>query len=179
MTTVAIAIEAPLTFEQLFLREYPLVVGVARRVVGDLAAAEDVAQEAFAAFARRMRPDDPQARAWLCRSAVNAALNDVRARKRRLQREYRDYELAQAVHAVLSAESDPQRMLDRREIQSLVRAAMIRLPERVATILALRYGGLSYREIAVVMGIAQAQVGTYLARAQRAFRKEIEDVDAC
>jgi DNA-directed RNA polymerase specialized sigma24 family protein len=52
---------------------------------------------------------------------------------------------------------------------------MLRLPERCAMVLALRYAGCSHLEIAQSTGIPVEQVGTYLARAQRAFRKEFSD----
>lgn len=71
--------------------------------------------------------------------------------------------------------SDPMAILDRNQSRALVRAAMLRLTERDAAVLALRYSGSSYREIGEMLGIDVNQIGTRLARAERAFRKEIED----
>ena len=82
MSTIAASLELRVTFEDLFLAQYARVAGVARRIVGDSAAAEDVAQEVFAAFALRMRPDDAGASGWLCVTAARIALNEVRRRRR-------------------------------------------------------------------------------------------------
>jgi len=177
MAAIALALEQCMTFEDVFLREYGRVVSVARRIVGDVATAEDVAQEVFAAFARRFNPNVTHASGWLYLAAARNALNEVRRRRRSDLRERREFALRGASDAALQRELDPQRTIEREEVRRLVGAAMLRLPERLATVLALKYGGLSYREIAFTMGIPEAHVGTYVVRAQRAFRKEIEDVE--
>ncbi len=46
------------------------------------------------------------------------------------------------------------------------------LPTRQAELLLLRHEGLSYDEVAAALGLNPASVGTLLARAQQAFRKE-------
>jgi RNA polymerase sigma-70 factor (ECF subfamily) len=46
------------------------------------------------------------------------------------------------------------------------------LDARQAELLVLRSGGLSYTEIAAALEMNPASVGTLLARAQQAFRKE-------
>jgi DNA-directed RNA polymerase specialized sigma24 family protein len=56
----------------------------------------------------------------------------------------------------------------------VLRAALLRLKPNEAAILAMRYGGLSYREIADAVRIDVAQIGTRLARAERALKQEIE-----
>ena len=56
-----------------------------------------------------------------------------------------------------------------------MRAALARIPERHATILALRYSGLSYAEMASALGIGVNAVGTRLRRAEARFRKEVGD----
>ena len=46
-------------------------------------------------------------------------------------------------------------------------------PARSAAVLALRYSGLSYAEVAAALGVGVGQVGTMLRRAEAALRKEI------
>src|SRR5690348_15192969 len=75
-------------FERLFIEEYGRVVAIANRVLGDAHEAEDVAQEVFTSFHRRYSPDVPFAAAWLHTAAVNAALNTIRGKRRRVQREF-------------------------------------------------------------------------------------------
>ncbi|MGZ3507510.1 MAG: sigma-70 family RNA polymerase sigma factor [Vulcanimicrobiaceae bacterium] len=166
--------ESPSSFEALFALEYGRVVAIAGRVVGDLSDAEDVAQEVFAAFARSRRRADCGAIGWLRTAAVHTALNHVRARKRRLSRELADYRQHRALNESNTRTNDPQVALDRTHQRLLVRTAMLRIESRHAQILALRYGGLSYAEIAATLQIDVAQIGTRLARAERAFRREIE-----
>jgi RNA polymerase sigma-70 factor (ECF subfamily) len=54
-----------------------------------------------------------------------------------------------------------------------VQAALSRLPERSAAVLALRYSGLSYAEVAAALGVKTNAVGTLLRRAEAALRKEM------
>ena len=55
----------------------------------------------------------------------------------------------------------------------LVGSALGKLRPATAALLALRYSGLSYAEVATALGIPVDQVGTRLRRAQEAFRKEV------
>ncbi len=52
-----------------------------------------------------------------------------------------------------------------------MRRALARLGRREAQLLILRYSDLSYREIALALGVAEGSVGTLLARAERRFAK--------
>jgi RNA polymerase sigma-70 factor (ECF subfamily) len=157
------------TFERLFADEYRRVVSIAFRITGDAAEAEDVAQEAFMRCGRSRVADAAKARNWLYIAAAHLALNAVRARRRRLYREEREY---RSTHEAPSA--DPQLIVEQRDERMRVRAALARIGARHAEILALRYSGLSYREIGAALAIDATQVGTRLARAERAFKREIE-----
>src|SRR5215471_18797881 len=135
-------------FDRLFMAEYGKVVAVANRVLADRTEAEDVAQEVFLDFHRKHRSDASYAPAWLHRAAAHTALNRIRSRKRRERRE-----LAEA--------------------RRLVREALSRLPTKAASVLALRYSGLSYVEVGSTLGVGANQVGTLLRRAEQALRKEM------
>ncbi len=161
--------------ERVFRAEYPRVVAVARRVLGDGAAAEDVAQEVFLGFARS-RVEESAARGWLAVAAVHTALNSVRASRRRTGREARagvDPALAPAQAAADPAE-DAVRSLER----ARVRRALAALPRTQAVALVLRHSGASYTDIADALGIAPSGVGTTVRRAEAALRKELTSVDA-
>jgi RNA polymerase sigma factor (sigma-70 family) len=160
-------------FENLFAREYPRVVAIARRVVGELHAAEDVAQDVFVSFHRGRDPQSPFAAAWLHSAAVHRALNHLRGARRRRAREASRFALDLRDRADVSLEADPQRAAVRQEDRQEVRAALGRLSEKSSSVLALRYAGLSYAEVAAALGVKVNQVGTLLARAECAFKKEI------
>jgi RNA polymerase sigma-70 factor (ECF subfamily) len=159
------AVSAP--FERLFTREYGRVAAIAYRVVGDAAEAEDVAQDVFVSFYRHHDPEASYAPSWLYAAAAHTALNVVRGRSRRERRETR------AAPREGEHVSDPEAEAIGAEERMHVRAALARIPEKGAALLALRYSGLSYAECATALGLRIDQVGTRLRRAQDAFRKEV------
>jgi RNA polymerase sigma-70 factor (ECF subfamily) len=74
-----------------------------------------------------------------------------------------------------SLANDPQVAMETAETTRAVRAALGRIPKRQATVLALRYSGLSYAEMASALGIGVNAVGTRLRRAEARLRKEVGD----
>ena len=158
-------------FEDLFVAEYPKVVGIATRVLADRAEAEDVAQEVFLAFHASHSPVADYAPAWLHRAAWHTALNRVRGRRRRARREQ-----AEGVRRPEAGEwgADPQAIVEDRFDRERVRAAMRKLPPKAAGALALRHSGLSYAEVAQALGIGVSQVGTVLRRAEARLKREVE-----
>lgn len=155
-------------FERLFKDEYSRVVAIANRVLADRQEAEDVAQEVFVDFHRLHRADAPFAAPWLHRAAANTALNAVRSRTRRARREA-NYGALEVTPSV-----DPADVAEVTEQRRIVRTALARLPRKGAAVLALRYGGLSYAEVAQAMGVSIGQIGTLLRRAEAALRREVE-----
>ncbi|HQX62043.1 MAG TPA: sigma-70 family RNA polymerase sigma factor [Thermomicrobiales bacterium] len=157
-------------FEALFTRYYLLVYGVVARIVGDAAEAEELTQETFLRL--YLRPieatESANVRAWLLRVGTNAAFNAVRARRRRagwLRR------LAGRADARATGD-DPSSIVADRDEADRVRQVLAQLPERQRAALALRASGLSYAEVAGVLGVRPGSVGTILARAERAFREK-------
>lgn len=171
---MSLARAVPNRFEDLFAQQYPRVVSVAYRITRDAAEAEDVAQEVFAQFVRTRRVTDARAPAWLHVAAIHVALNRLRSQRRRREREVQALQLGGPLHSA-GWVATPETLLERSFDRECVRRALQRLARKDAEILALRYGGLSYREIADALHIDAAQVGTRLARAERAFRRELED----
>jgi RNA polymerase sigma factor (sigma-70 family) len=164
--------ETPLTdlstaFDDLFKAEYPRVVRIASRVLGDQAEAEEVAQEAFLAFHKQHSPLAPYAPAWLHSAATHGALNRLRANRRRSRREM------VAAPAEGENTTDPGDAVAAAEDRDNVRRALRRIPGKSARVLALRYSGLSYAEVAQAMGVGIGQVGTLLRRAEARLLKEV------
>lgn len=158
-------------FDRLFVDQYRRVVAIAFRVLDDVTEAEDVAQEVFLAFHRSHDPEATYASAWLYRAASHLALNAVRSQKRRRHRERDDAMQASRLQAT---EGDPADQVTSHEEGRKVREVLARMPEKSATVLALRYSGLSYVEVAAALGCRVGQVGTLLRRAEARFRKELE-----
>jgi RNA polymerase sigma factor (sigma-70 family) len=166
--TAAVGVR-PTSFDRLFDEEYARVAAIARRVLGDPVAAEDVAQEVFLDLHRRFG-DNPGAKApaWARTAAAHTALNMIRSNRRRAVREERYATAPSLAH-------DPQVAAEAAETTLAVRAALARIPKRQATVLALRYSGLSYAEMASTLGIGVNAVGTRLRRAEARLRKEVGD----
>ena len=158
----------PDSFERLFLEEYPKVVAIAYRVLADRTAAEDVAQEVFIKFHRRLSPESERAAGWLHAAAVHSALNVIRGERRRAARE-----TAHALDPAQAPAANPERLVEEAAVRREVRQALRKLPQRTAALLMLRYSGLSYAEVATALGIKVGNVGTLLRRAEEALRKEV------
>jgi RNA polymerase sigma-70 factor (ECF subfamily) len=136
--------------------------------------AEDIAQEAFVAFHRHHPAGIAGASAWLHLAATRGALNAIRSARRREGRE-RGHVRGLGERAPFVAD-DPLESALRTETQREVRAALARLRRKYAAVLALRYAGLSYAEVAAALHVRTNQVGTLLVRAEAALKKELNDV---
>ena len=150
--------------ESVFRANYPLVVGVAARVLGSRDQAEDVAQDVFLSFWRSPVPAG-EARGWLSVAAAHTALNLIRSGKRRALRERAvggDTVVPDIAEAVVTDEE-----------RGIVRAALARLPQKQAVALVLRHSGLSYADVAATLDLSPGSVGTTVRRAESALRKEL------
>jgi RNA polymerase sigma factor (sigma-70 family) len=161
-------------FEALFSAKYSTVVAIAFRVLADAHEAEDIAQDVFCQFYRHHSPDVPWAGAWLHRAAVHAALNHIRRTKRRARRESQEAIERDRFQSSATVALDPQAAFEQSERCREVRAALASMPHKSATVLALRYSGLSYGEVAAALDVGVGQVGTLLRRAEAALRKEMK-----
>jgi len=153
-------------FERLFLTEYTRVVTIARKVLQDANAAEDVAQEVFLSFHRKHSALAEFGPVWLHRAALHSAINEVRKRRRRAR-----YELAGFDPQPETPDAEARVMEEDERRQ--VREALSRLPRRSAEVLALRHSGLTYEQTAAALGVKTDQVGTMLRRAEARLRKEV------
>ncbi len=154
-------------FDSLFVEEYVGVLSFARRIAGP-AAAEDIAQEAFAALYRGGPQNPLHARNWLYRTALHRALDFLKRNNRRRERERR-IEPA-------DAPPPPAELLERRETRELVRRALSKLKPAYAAALSLRHSGFSYKEIAAMLDMPVERVGVLLMRAEAAIKKELSHV---
>lgn len=153
-------------FESLFREHFERLVRVARRVLQSDAEAEEVCSDAFLKLYRSGPGvlSGGAVGAWLYRVATRASIDRLRKTKRRGQEEELHEEAGTD-----DDQQDPLNQLMRRERIGEVRSTLARLKPEKAQMLLLRHSGLSYQEIAEVMEIKPASVGTMLARAEAEF----------
>lgn len=152
-------------FEQLFRQHYARIAGVLRKITGDAATAEELADEVFWKLYRQPPAEHDRLGGWLYRSAVRVGLDAIRARSRRQQ-----YEAAAVREASLRA-ADPETELLRDEQLQRVQAVLADLKPAQAQLLLLRHAGHSYRELAALLGVQTSSIGTLLNRAEAAFER--------
>ena len=156
-------------FDALVDRYRAPLVRHAYRLTRDPDEAKDVAQDALFRAYRGLgdfTPDRPFSR-WLFVIARNAALDAIRRRRRAA-------ELARPRDAG-RFEPGPEDLALRNDESVRVHAALEALPGKYRDVLELYYiSELRYREIAVVLDIPIGTVKTYISRAKRRLREELE-----
>ncbi len=153
-------------FEAQFQELYPSLYRYLHRLTGDPDVAEDIAQEAFVRLLRQSLPED-EVRPWL----FTVAMNLVRDGARKTDRRQRLLKTAPSLSAHMPA---PDEAVERNERVATVRRALDTLSARDQQLLLMREEGFKYEEIAGVVGVAPASVGTLIARALRRFVEALE-----
>jgi RNA polymerase sigma-70 factor (ECF subfamily) len=153
-------------FDAVFAKLYPSLFRYLQRLTGDDDVAEDIAQESFVRLLRQRLPED-EVRPWL----FTVAMNLVRDRARKSDRRQR---LLTSAPELVTRRPLPDEDVERAERIASVRDVLERLPERDRQLLLMREEGFKYDEIARVIGVAPASVGTLIARALKKFAAEFE-----
>jgi RNA polymerase sigma factor (sigma-70 family) len=156
--------------EQLYRSSRDDVYSYVLTLLRDPAAAEDVTALTFERAYRRRRTFDRHLgdeRPWLFGIARNAALDELR-RRRRVATLVIDPESPDAEPLLIEDEADA---LLRR---TAVRSALAQLPARDRELLALKFqAGLSNAELAEILGVSESNAGTMLHRAVQKLRKAV------
>ena len=154
-----------------------LVYGLLLRIIRDAQDAQEILQETFLSAwtnARKFDPERGSELAWLISMARSRALDRLRSRERRGQREQ---EAARQI-STLRPNVDPlgNDPVAFREIRSAVRSALKELPDAQRSALELAYfDGLSQSEIASRLG---EPLGTIKTRTNLALKKLRERLSA-
>ena len=159
-----------LAFSELVLKYRNRVMGVAARMLGNRVEAEDLAQDVFVKVYYSLKSFKGEAlfSTWLYRITANSCLNHRRRRKLEAEigeaRDGRESLLA-------DAGSNPQALLEEREVKALLEKAIDALPPEQRIVLILRdIEGLSYEAIADSL---ELELGTVRSRLHRA-RLEVQ-----
>jgi RNA polymerase sigma factor (sigma-70 family) len=151
-------------FEQFFKHHWPRLVAIITRVTHDGAKAEELVQESMYRLHRWRRfVHNPER--WVYRVAIRLALNLVRSEARRAR-------LEKSWAAPTASPADQEASVQAKQQSRLIGRVLADMRTREARLLILRYSGLSFREIAALLGISPLSVGTMLDRAERNFEKK-------
>ncbi len=153
-------------FELLYRSSRDDIFAYVATLLNDRAAAEDITALAFERAYRRRKTFDRrrgEERAWLFGIARNAALDELRRRKRLAS-------LTVDPEDVSEAEDDDGAEVALR--RTAVRAALAELAPRDREVIALKFhAGLRNTELAKVLGVSETAAGTLLYRAMEKLRK--------
>ena len=153
------------------------------RMVRDVDLVEDIAQETFIRAYRALHQfrGDAQFYTWLYRIAVNTAKKSLMDMKRNpvitesALRAGADEDETSVMENELTSEETPETVLAAKEIAAAVNVAMEALPEDLRQAVTLReIEGLSYEDIAEVMGCPIGTVRSRIFRAREAISAKVK-----
>jgi RNA polymerase sigma-70 factor (ECF subfamily) len=153
---------------ELVRRHLPKMVGLGRRMLGDAAEAEDVAQDVFLRVwkhAPAWKPGQAKFETWMHRVAMNLCLDRLRRAGRSggdVPPEYED------------KRASATRELDDRQRRDRVRDALLQLPERQRAAMVLcYYQDRTNIEAAEILGVTVEALESLLSRARRTLKTEL------
>ncbi len=158
-------------FEALVIAYQHRIFGVAHRMLGNAAEAEEIAQEVFIRVHRSIAQfrGDARLSTWLYAITSRLCLNRLASADRRLRRDDADA-LDRA-----PAEGDAAALVERSEVATALREAIAGLPEERRIVVVLRdLEGLSYEEISEALDLEPGTVRSRLHRARLDLKAKLE-----
>src|SRR6266704_3803605 len=155
-------------FVEIVARHQALVCGIALGILGDFAASEDAAQEAFLTAWRKFHElrEPERLRAWLGQIARNAALGQLRRR--------RGHDVLEDDLPITDHSPQPDEAAASEEEAALVRETLGKLPETYRLPLILYYReGQSVRVAAEAIGVSEDALKQRLARGREMLREQM------
>jgi RNA polymerase sigma-70 factor (ECF subfamily) len=157
-------------FRVLFETHKDRVYSIALRYAGDPAVAMDIAQDTFLKLLSSIQQfrGDASFESWLYRLVVNSCLDYHRKRRRFLPL------LDEALDVFRAPRESALHDLLREEQTERVQQVVAQLPEEQRMVVVLRYTeGLSYEEIADLLGCRRGTVASRLNRAHKALERRL------
>ena len=153
------------------------IYGLALRLLGDPAAAEDVVQEAFLKLMANAGRIEGRSRlaTWLYRVAYNAAMDRLRSQKREVPVPEEGDDAALPTPALLvDFRLSPEAALHDARLRGALDAAVAALPPTLRAAFLLRdVEGLSTADAAEALGISEANLKVRLHRARLQLRERL------
>jgi RNA polymerase sigma-70 factor (ECF subfamily) len=162
---------------ELYARHGRSVYGLARRLLGDGAEAEDITQELFVHLWEhpdRFEPARGSLRTYLLTRTHSRAVDAIRSRSARLRREERD---ARGVAGVAVDVDVEGQVVQHAAAASVARALSLLAPAERAAIELAYYGGHSYREVAELLSEPEGTVKSRIRKGLQRLRALVEEVE--
>ncbi|MEK9149437.1 MAG: RNA polymerase sigma factor [Candidatus Desantisbacteria bacterium] len=170
-----------LNFEEVFEKFKDRVFRTSLRLLGDVEEARDVAQDVFLSAYKSYDKfrEESAVYSWLYRITVNKAINALKKRKKALSLDEpigNDKEGNPIYYEPACPKPNPEKRAEIEEGRNRVRLAIARLPKKYQEVVVLKeMEGISYEEIAKILGITRDVVGIRLFRAREMLRKELKN----
>ncbi|MDL2235538.1 sigma-70 family RNA polymerase sigma factor [Christensenellaceae bacterium OttesenSCG-928-L17] len=159
------------TLETLYETHAKTVYWAAFKVVHNREAAADIMQNVFLRAHKHLATltdmNEAQCRAWLYRTAVNAAIDTIRREKHTLPME--DMGVLPADNA-----AGPEEAAERNELRERVREALDTLPEKYKEALTLYYfAELDYKQISALLNTSEGTLKARMSRGRALMEKAL------
>jgi RNA polymerase sigma-70 factor (ECF subfamily) len=166
-------------FKQLVQKHQRTVTGIIYRYTGNHNEVEDLAQDIFLKIYKAANSYVPRAqfKTWLYKVVANHCLNFFRSQKRKafissLDQSSEEYN--PHIQRTEEQQKQPELILQQQELHTALKSALSELPERQRMAIILhRFEGLSYKEIATVMGSSLSSVESLIFRAMNNLKEKL------
>lgn len=172
-----------LSFQLLVERYQQRMFALVRHYTKNPVEVEDIVQDTFLKVYRRLASFQQQSSfyTWLCRIAINTALDFLKRAGRNPVVGVEDLEVSQPTDTARgpspsspSSVPAPDARMERDEIARITKSVLDEMPEIFRTVLVLReFEDMAYQDIADVLGISIGTVESRLFRARARFKDKL------
>jgi len=167
-------------FKELVKKHQGTVTGIIYRYTGNHNEAEDLAQDIFLKIYKAASSYLPRAqfKTWLYKVVANHCLNFFRSQKRKAIITSLDQPLSEDYNPHIQRTDEqkkqPEIILQQQELQIALKRALSELPERQRMAIILhRFEGLSYKEVATILGASLSAVESLIFRAMNNLKEKL------
>ena len=168
-------------FDLLVLKYQSRVIAISTKYVKDIQLAEDIAQESFFKAYKSIDSfrEESAFYTWLYRITANTAINYLSSKKRKselLEADVSNRERESIDIFDIPGGESPEDILNANSLREDIFKNMSNLPEEIRTAVTLReFEGLSYEEIAEILGCPLGTVRSRIFRARQYLMENLKE----